>query len=70
MTAGELLVAEVSDWRVFLSADDDEATRETMRRHGRTGRPLGDAAFIARPEEQLDRPLRRRKPGPKPKRKR
>ena len=43
---------------------------ERLRRHLRTGRPLGDAAFIARLETRLDRRLHPLKPGPnlKPKR--
>jgi len=32
----------------------------------RTGRPLGDSAFLDRLEAATGRPLRRRKPGPKP----
>jgi len=36
-----------------------------IRRHERTGRPLGDAGFIARLESQLGRFLRKCKPGPK-----
>ena len=36
---------EVGDWRRFLSMEDDDTMREALRRHARTGRPLGDAAF-------------------------
>ena len=39
---------------------------ELIRRHERTGRPLGDDAFIEHLEAILGRPLRPRKPGPKP----
>jgi putative transposase len=65
VTAAPLL-ARVGDWRTFLSlpADDDEV--DLLRRHQRTGRPLGDDAFVDGLETTLDRPLRRRKPGPKP----
>jgi len=35
---GGLLVAEVSDWRRFLAAEEDEEEVETLRRHLRTGR--------------------------------
>jgi putative transposase len=60
------LLAMVGDWRTLLSlpADDDEI--DTLRRHQRTGRPLGDDAFVDHLETILGRPLRRRKPGPKP----
>jgi len=67
---GGPLVAEVSDWRRFQAAAQEEEDVEPLRRHLRTGRPLGDAAFIARLESRLARRLHRLKPGPKPKRKR
>ena len=67
VAAGGPLVAEVSDWRRFLAAAEDEEQVERLRRHVRTGRPLGEAAFIARLETRLDRRLHRLKPGPKPK---
>jgi hypothetical protein len=44
---GGPLAAEVNDWRRFLAADEDEEQVERLRRHPRTGRPLGDPAFIA-----------------------
>ena len=62
---GGPLVAEVSDWRRFLAAEEENV--EPLRRHLRTGRPLGDAAFIARLESRFHRTLRKRPPGPKPK---
>ncbi|MBL7140226.1 MAG: hypothetical protein ISS74_04885 [Planctomycetes bacterium] len=62
-------MAEVNDWRAFLRTADDKATLETLRRHGRTGRPLGTPAFIERLETDLGRTLRPKKPGPKPTRK-
>jgi putative transposase len=37
-----------------------------FRKHERTGRPPGDKAFIERLERLLDRRLKPRKPGPKP----
>ena len=54
---GGPLVAEVNDWRAFLAAAEDEATVEALRRHGRTGRPWGDLAFLRRLERRLDRRL-------------
>jgi putative transposase len=39
---GEPLAAEVSQWRRFLSAEEDEETLTILRRHGRTGRPWAD----------------------------
>ena len=59
---------EVNDWRRFLMAADDEATLHAIRLHGRTGRPLGDTAFVRRLERRLGRHLLPRAPGRPPKR--
>ncbi len=40
-----------------------------LRRHERTGRPLGDGAFLKRLEARLDRVLRKKTPGRKRKKK-
>jgi len=47
--------------------EEDHETVARLCRHGRTRRPLGDPAFIARLETRLDRRLHPLKPGPKPK---
>jgi len=60
------MLAHVGDWAGYLALDMDEREAALMRRHERTGRPLGDAGFIAGLESQLGRFLRKRKPGPKP----
>lgn len=60
------LLALVEDWKSFLQ----EGTREEMakiRKHERTGRPLGDESFIEKLEVLLTRTLKRQKPGPKTK---
>ena len=59
------MLARVVDWAGCLALDIDEAEAAVMRRHERTGRPSGDAGFIAGLESQLGRFLRKRKPGPK-----
>jgi putative transposase len=55
------------EWKRFLlgGLDPDEAA--VIRRHERTGRPLGPREFVERLERMLGRSLRRQKPGPKPK---
>jgi putative transposase len=55
----------VDDWRDYLSYQDDQNELESIRRHTRTGRPLGGDDFIAALEDRLGRILRPRKPGPK-----
>lgn len=61
------LSQKVRDWSAFLRAPIDDEALAVLGRHERTGRPLGDFAFVSKLERDLDRPLRRRKPGPKPK---
>ena len=46
---------------------EDEGEQEALRLHERTGRPLGDARFLAKLERLAGRVLRPRKPGPKKK---
>jgi hypothetical protein len=65
VTAAPLL-ERVGVWRAFLSVPADADEVDILRRHGRTGRPLGDDAFVERLEASLGRDLRPRKPGPKP----
>lgn len=50
-----------ADWRGLLSVEVAEAAG--LRRHVRTGRPLGSARFVAEAERVLGRRLRPRKPG-------
>jgi putative transposase len=59
------LLEIAGDWKLFLAGVDEENTINDIRRHERTGRPLGTEAFVNHLESVLDRPLRRGKPGPK-----
>jgi len=61
------LLERVNDWREFLT-EAGEAEAELWRRHERTGRPLGEPAFLDRIEALLGRIVRPAKRGPKPKR--
>ena len=56
-----------SSWKKFLSVDVRESDMELFRKHERTGRPIGDDAFIERLEKLLNRKLKPKKPGPKAK---
>lgn len=57
----------------FLSGSElDEAAdvadaQDALREHTRTGRPLGNEAFVERLEAISGRSLRRQRPGPRPK---
>lgn len=50
-------------WRELLAGPEDEEQLHALRLQTRTGRPLGDAAFVARLEAMLGRILRPRKGG-------
>jgi putative transposase len=67
VTAAPLL-DRAGDWRAVLAGGLGHERLEMIRRHERTGRPLGDDAFLDRLEAMLGRPLRPREPGPKPRR--
>lgn len=59
------LLALRDDWREFLTEGLPEEDAAALRRHERTGRPLGEAAFVARLEQLTERRLGRQKPGPR-----
>jgi len=61
----EPLASLVGDWRGFLAEGVEEQMLTTFRRHERTGRPLGDAGFLARLERLLGRPIQPRRAGRK-----
>ena len=50
-----------------ISTDITWEEMDRFRLHERTGRPLGDEAFLMRIEELTGRVLQRQKPGPKKK---
>jgi len=61
------LLEMVPDWAGFLLQTSGDNLGPQLHRHERTGRPLGDQAFIAKLESMIQRRLARKKPGPKPK---
>ncbi len=61
------MLALIGDWRAFLNSAVPEEELRDIRRHGRTGRPLGDETFVGRLEEILGRVIKPQKRGPKPK---
>ena len=54
-------------WNAFFNSAMPEEELGELRRHVRTGRPLGDETFVGRLEEMLGRALKPQKRGPKPK---
>jgi putative transposase len=55
----------VDDWEAYLSDPGDEEIAAHIKKHSRTGRPLGDERFVQSLERITGRVLRRRRPGPK-----
>jgi putative transposase len=53
------------DWSDFLSKGSPEE-QDSIRKHERTGRPLGSQSFVTQLERTLGRELRPKKPGRKP----
>jgi len=62
------MLDRVSDWRALL-ASGDERLYEEVRRHERTGRPLGSKRFIRRVSQLLGRDLEIKRAGRKKKEK-
>lgn len=59
------LLKIAGDWRLFLAGAEAEEEMNDIRKHERTGRPLGSQGFIEKLESVLERLLKRGKPGPK-----
>ena len=56
----------VPDWSAYLTNTSQSDTTESIRRHNRTGRPLGSDEFIKALEQQTGKTLAPKRPGPKP----
>lgn len=52
-------------WSELLLSQSSEEESEILRRHERSGRPLGSEAFLDRLESLTSRILKKQKPGPK-----
>ena len=60
------MLGRVADWREYLSTEPGSTDTEILRRHMRTGRPLGSPDFLESLEAKVGRILVPRKRGPKP----
>ena len=59
------MLSRFEDWHEFLGRPTTGVTVEALERHGKTGRPAGDARFIEKLEQVTGRVLARQKPGRK-----
>ena len=57
----------VDDWRAFLSDPAADGMGQTLQHHERTGRPLVEENLLTKLEGLLNRMLKPKKPGRKPK---
>ena len=60
----QAMLDRVADWREYLGREPDSAELRELRRHNRTGRPLGSDEFITHMERATGRDLKPKKPGP------
>ena len=63
---GPILDLVSSGWGEFLRETPSPDEVAMLRKHERTGRPLGEPTFVGQVENLLGRSLRRNKPGRKP----
>ena len=62
----EPMLNRVGNWNQYLSSEVSPEECEELRRHIRTGRPLGNDQIVNFVEELTGRNLKPGKPGPKP----
>ena len=60
-----LLQEIITDWHDFLAKGEDEDAELRIRKHARTGRPLGGERFVKEIEKRLNIKLFKQKPGRK-----
>ncbi len=59
------MLGRVADWREYLRTESGSTDAEILRRHLRSGRPLGSREFVESLEVKVGRVLAPRKRGPK-----
>jgi REP-associated tyrosine transposase len=57
------MLALVSDWAAFVNQETAPEMHKRIELHARTGRPLGNDAFVKSLESKLGRALKRKSPG-------
>ncbi|MCB1759639.1 MAG: transposase [Gammaproteobacteria bacterium] len=60
------MLERVADWQTYLSNDIEPQTAESIKRHARTGRPLGTPEFVRKLESITGKTLAPKRPGRKP----
>ena len=60
------MLDRIDNWSAYLSNNNDTSAIDTIRRHTRTGRPLGASLFINKLEQLTGKPIAPKRPGPRP----
>lgn len=55
----------INDWHSFIAEQPTDVEAQKIRKHERTGRPLGEGQFIEKLERRSNRTLKPGKPGPR-----
>jgi len=63
------LLKEIKDWRLYLQNKETEEEKMLIKKHEKSGLPLGSRDFIQKCEKITGRKLRKNKPGRPPKNK-
>ena len=63
LLSDNFMLSEIKDWSSYLSEGDENIDKNLFKKHGRTGRPLGDDRFLTKLEEITGRVLKKKKPG-------
>ena len=66
LTATQPVLSRYPDLAELLAAGEDEEMSLRLRKAEQIGRPIGDAAFLDRLENDSGRTLKRGRPGPRP----
>jgi putative transposase len=59
------MLGRISDWASYLKTQGSEQHLDEIRKHARTGRPIGNGDFLKRLEQLTGRRLEKGKPGRK-----
>lgn len=65
LSTPEWILKMVGDWEKYLELTEREEVIQLLKKHARTGRPVGSRIFIDQLEKLTGRCLRKQKPGPK-----
>jgi len=65
LLSDNFVIEEIQDWSAYLDSGSGNTHYNLFRQHLRSGRPLGNDAFVTKLEKITGMTLRKRKPGPK-----